>query len=386
MEFRYCFDMTLGLRYTARTEARRRDLQAERTHMDEVKIWALEDGSETSPLESKSHTDSESLLEDAIVKNPDLLEEGLTLIGRQTQTEGGPLDLLGVDDGGRLVLFELKRGNVTREAVAQILDYASDLESKNLDSLVDYISKHSGQHDIEKIDFKEWYGQEFDEQDLESLRPLRMFLVGLGVDAKTERMVTFMANNGMDISLLTFHAFAHDGKTFLARQVHVDPPDDSQPQPQRRSRLTKAERMENLYKEVQENGVPDLFTAVRDMFNWNWHSPMEFPSRLGLNIKLKGVYGGKRRSYHMYARIDHGSQGRMGLIFYPNAVALCMDEFIRLSQKISFQTWPRNRDLRDGDVEAQFFLTPDEWETHKDELSTLTKGVYAAWQEEQKGT
>lgn len=87
--------------------------------MDEVKIWALEDDSETKPLESKSHADSEGLLEDAIVKNPDLLEEGLTLIGRQTPTDGGPLDLLGVDSDGRLVLFELKRGNLTRDEIGR---------------------------------------------------------------------------------------------------------------------------------------------------------------------------------------------------------------------------------------------------------------------------
>ena len=354
--------------------------------MDEVKIWALEDGSETKPLESKSHTDSESRLEDAIVKNPDLLEEGLTLIGRQTQTKGGPLDLLGVDDGGRLVLFELKRGNVTREAVAQILDYASDLESKNLDSLVDHISKHSGQHDIEKIDFKEWYGQEFAEQDLESLRPLRMCLVGLGVDARTERMVTFMANNGMDISLLTFYAFTHDGKTFLARQVHVDAADAPQPSTTKR-KPNRAERMENLRKQARENGVLDLFTASQDMFRGNWPVSMDIaPGKVSLAIRLKGTYTGKSKTPRSYARIDPTWGKVVILVFYPNAVELRMDEFDQLSQKISFQTWPPDRDLRDGDVEAQFILTPEKWETHKDELSALTKAVYAAWQEKQKGT
>jgi len=357
--------------------------------MDEVKIWALEDDSETKPLESKSHTDSESRLEDAIVKNPDLLEEGLTLIGRQTQTEGGPLDLLGVDDGGRLVLFELKRGNVTRDAVAQILDYASDLESQDLESLVDHISKHSGQHDIEKIDFKEWYGQEFAEQDLESLRPLRMCLVGLGVDAKTERMVTFMANNGMDISLLTFYAFAHDGKTFLARQVHVDAADAPQPSTTKRE-PNRAERMENLLEQARKNGVLELFTDAEDMFRKNWPVSMDIaPRKVSLAIRLRGTFAGKRRT-RSYARIDPIWGKVVILVFYPSAVGLHMDEFRRLSQKIPFQTWPRdgdaNRDLRDGDVEAQFILAPDEWETHKDELYALTKWVYAAWQEEQEGT
>ena len=354
--------------------------------MDEVKIWALEDSSETKLLESKSHTDSEKKLEDAIVKNPDLLEEGLTLIGRQTQIAGGTLDLLGVDGDGRLVLFELKRGNVTREAVAQILDYASDLESKNLDSLVSHISEQSGKHDIEKIDFKEWYGQEFDEQDLESLRPLRMFLVGLGVDAKTERMVTFMANNGMDISLLTFHAFAHDGKTFLARQVHVEAADNPQPSVPKPP-LSRAEKMENLREQARENGVLGLFTDAQDMFRKSWPEYVDYaPGKWGIAIRLLGTYTGKSRIPRSYARIDPIWGKVVILVFYPNAVGLCVDEFRRLSEKIPLKTHPPDRDLRDGDVEAQFRLTPDEWETHKEELSALTKGVYAAWQEEQKGT
>lgn len=355
--------------------------------MDEFKIWALGDDSETKPLESKSHADSEGLLENAIVKNPDLLEEGLTLIGRQTPTDGGPLDLLGVDKVGRLVLFELKRGTLTRDAVAQVIDYASDLESKDLDSLVDHISEQSGKHGIEKIEnFEEWYGEQFDGQELESLMPLRMSLVGLGVDARTERMVPFLKKKGMDISLLTFHGFVHDGTTFLAKQVHVEAADDSQPSTPKR-RLTRAEKMQKLLEEAHEGGVTELFTAARGMFNENWPRLKEGNiGPIGLSIEIKGIYG-KQHSY-VHARIDHGvSYGvreRVFLVFYPNAVGLCMDEFIRLSQKIPFKTSPANEDLTKGNVQAQFILTPDDWETHKDELYALTKAVYAAWEDEQR--
>ena len=55
------------------------------------------------------------------------------------------------------------------------------------------------------------------------MRPLRMFLVGLGADERAERMVDFLANNsGMDISLITFPRFRIRGKTLFARQVHVE--------------------------------------------------------------------------------------------------------------------------------------------------------------------
>ena len=162
--------------------------------MDEVKIWAIGDSHAAEPLESKSQVETEALLEETLVRNPDLLIRGLKLVGRQTPTEGGPLDLLGVDPDGRLVVFELKRGTLSRDAVAQVVDYASYLDTMELTALAEYISDRSGEHGIENIeDFQKWYSRDFGE--LESLKPLRLFLVGLGADDRTERMVRFLADN-----------------------------------------------------------------------------------------------------------------------------------------------------------------------------------------------
>ena len=160
--------------------------------MDEVKIWALDGDSNVVPLASKGQTDTESLLEETLVRNPDLLIPGLRLVGRQTPTDGGPLDLLGVDEDGRLVVFELKRGTLSRDAVAQIIDYASDLDTKTDVALAEHIAANSGVGGIEQIeDFEEWYGENTEGQSLDSLRPLRLVLIGLGVDDRTERMGAF---------------------------------------------------------------------------------------------------------------------------------------------------------------------------------------------------
>ena len=99
--------------------------------MEEIKLWTI-DGSQINDLKPTGQTDTEKLLEDTLVNRPDLLLEDLTLVGRQTPTEGGPLDLLGVDGDGRLVVFELKRGTLSRDAVAQVIDYASYLDDMDL--------------------------------------------------------------------------------------------------------------------------------------------------------------------------------------------------------------------------------------------------------------
>ena len=174
---------------------------------------AIEDASEAVPLKAKGEMDSESLLEETLVNNPGLLLRGLKLVGRQMPTAGGPLDLLGVDEFGKLVVFELKRGILSRDAVAQIIDYASDLEAMDPDVLAKHISDKSGEQGIEKIEeFREWYSRNYPEPE-EGWSPIRMFLVGLGTDDTTERMVKFLANSSMDISLLTFYGFEYEGKT-----------------------------------------------------------------------------------------------------------------------------------------------------------------------------
>ena len=272
--------------------------------MDEVKIWALDSDSNVTPLASKNQTDTESLLEETLVRNPDLLIPGLRLVGRQTPTDGGPLDLLGVDEDGRLVVFELKRGTLSRDAVAQIIDYASDLDAKTDVALAEHIAANSGVGGIERIeDFEEWYGENTEGQSLDSLRPLRLFLIGLGADDRTERMVKFLAvNTGMDISLLTFHGFAYDGKTFLARQVEVEAEADPGPRPP-----STEERRELLKRKIEDSGMSETFSDVEGMFEANWPRSSTYPRVWGLSITLQR---------HAYARIDF-RKGSVITVFFP---------------------------------------------------------------------
>ncbi len=271
-------------------------------------------------------------------------------------------------------MFELKRGTLSRESVAQVIDYSSDLEAMDLAALATHISDRSGEHGIEAIeDFQEWYGQDFG--GLEGLKPLRMFLVGLGADDRTERMVRFLADNsGMDISLLTFHGFAYDGKTLLAKQVEVEGAGDLGTRSTRRRRSV-AEFREELAHRIEDNGIRELFDAVRSMFRENWPESRERPGPHGLNIQLTGV------SRKTYARISAWSEARVGLVFFPNAKALCTDAFRQPVEQIRYSTWPRNREpLEDPGTEIQFHLTAEAWETHKERLYSLTQAVYEAWQ------
>ncbi len=347
--------------------------------MEDIKLWEL-DGTQATPLGSNKQLESEQGLEDTLVKNPNLLMEGLTLVGRQTPTEGGPLDLLGVDEDGRLVVFELKRGTLSRDAVAQIIDYASDLDRMDLGALADHISENSGVDGIDETEnFQEWYDTR-GFGDLGSLKPLRMFLVGLGADDRTERMVRFLAeNSGMDISLLTFHGFDYEGKTILAKQVEVEAPAELGSRPTGRT-VSVAEKRERLERLIEESGMSEQFAAVRNMFREHWPESSTSPQIYGLSIQLRRQPGLGTRASYAFIQVWKGG---LGIVFHPKAKRLCLDEFRKRVQDIPYDTWPQNRDpLEDSDTSIAFKLTSEEWETHKESLTALAQSVYKAWQYE----
>ena len=65
-----------------------------RSMHDDIRIWEIEDASKaTKPLESTQQVETEQSLEGVLVRNPNMLMPGLTLVGRQTPTDSGILDL-----------------------------------------------------------------------------------------------------------------------------------------------------------------------------------------------------------------------------------------------------------------------------------------------------
>ena len=337
--------------------------------MNEMKIWTLE-GCKATPLEAIAEMGSEEEFEDILTINPNMLLNGLTLVGRQNQTESGPLDLLGVDADGRLCVFELKRGTVAREAVAQVIDYASDLDGMGLRELAKHISRKSGDGGVDAIgDFRAWYGQKF-EKGLDGLKPLRLFLVGLGADEATERMVKFLAANGVDISLLTFHGFAHAGNTLLAKHVEV-----------RDTASTPAQTLDSLRQMADSYGTLDLFDSAVEMFRETWSDEWrsEFANRNSLRIDLYA--SGMLVSERPYARVEVYEE--IWITFHRRAFTLCEDAFKKAleSAVLEYQLSPQSQeDWRDANL-IQFPLTADYWKRHKETLTGLAKTVYAAWME-----
>lgn len=247
----------------------------------------------------------------------------------------------------------------------------------DLDTLVKRISDKSGAQGID--DFEKWYTENSWVEDLESLRPLRMFLVGLGADDTTERMVNFLSNRNVDISLLTFYGFTYEGKTLLVRQVHQEGNDDKNSEP--------LDHRATLYSRIEEYGVSGLFNAVKKMFQKNWRNPNEKIDALGLNFSFAN------KKINM-ARLSVMKDGLV-VVFYSSAIKLCIDDFKSLIQEkeIPFQTAPKGHEDNaredllntvlkkyDFPFQIQFLVSKTDWKTYKKKLDGLTRALYNAQQ------
>lgn len=159
-------------------------------------------------------------LEAWIASHPSIVAEDLLVIGRQVQTKSGPLDLLAIDRRGSLVVLELKRDKLPREALAQAIDYASDVASWTVDKLSEVCIKYTGKSLEDSI------AEAFPDLNLESLNineVQRLILVGFALEASLERMINWLSSAyNVDINAVILHyVVTSSGDELLAKTAVI---------------------------------------------------------------------------------------------------------------------------------------------------------------------
>ena len=356
--------------------------------MEDFGIWEVDETTKDARrLEETDRAETEALLEDVFVRRPSLLTPGLELVGRQLPTFSGKLDLLGVDSEGRLVVFELKRGTLTRSAVAQAVDYASWLDSLDDADLWTRIAEHSGQGGIDKIkDFEAWYDGHDNWDSLEALRPVRIVLVGLGADESAQRMADWLATKGAEIDLLTFLGYRHEDRLLLARQLASSDEvrrQDKQDRSAGRRAVARAERRDAIDAKVHEYGMRGWWLDAVAMLERN--SRVSYRANLGITF-----YKHRKRTLSTGVRaggshkIEIAGPGVVRIIFLPAAVDLCLDEFEGLRRVVPFDLEPPPNAPSTERVPEQWSCRLDEagWQQHKDSIAKLVGMVDDRWREQ----
>ena len=334
----------------------------------DIGIWKIDGESRAgTKLELADRVETEEMLEDVLVANPNMLMRGLTLVGRQVPVGTGTVDLLGIDEDGRLVVFELKREKLTRKAVAQILDYCTYLETLSDPELATLIAERSGQQGIRKIaDFDEWYAS----QAGDALRPVRMVLVGLGIDTSAHRMVAYLAERGIDIGLLSFHGYMHGESMLLARQVRIaeDPHVSSPARPGAGDLNRKAS--EHGVAEIWQDARASLDYSVRTYYTKSGITYLQPTISLPDDVSVRGSHS---------VTIDE--PGTVRITLYPAAVDLCHDGFEKLKREIPFESEKPPNAPATRSAPNQWYCRFDSgsWQDYRARLIDFVRDVEDAW-------
>ena len=188
----------------------------------EIKSWQIIDG-KLETLESSLAKDGKKEkehLEQWIKSNPQILGDDIVIIGEQVWTDSGPLDFLGIDQGGNAVIVELKRDRLPREALTQAIDYASDVARWEIERFRDICKAYSKQNleDLLQQKFKD-----ISIEDLTINQSQRLLLVGTAVDGSLGRMIEWLSDNyNLGINAILLHyAKTRQGDAILSRMAII---------------------------------------------------------------------------------------------------------------------------------------------------------------------
>lgn len=334
-----------------------------------IEIWQIDrEFRSSTKLGSANQVGNEKNLEDILTANPKMLMPELKLVGRQVQVERGIIDLLGIDDKGRLTVFELKREKLARKAVAQVLDYGSYLESLPEPQLATLIAEESGKNGVDEItDFEEWYASQWED----ALKPVQMVLVGLGADEHARRMVDYLAKRGIDIGIISFHGYAHDNAILLARQVQASDTPNGPP----------GDVEEEMLRKAAEYGVTDLLQGARTSLDYSVRS---YPTKSGITYLQRTII----LPDDVHVRTSHSIKldgpGKIRIIFSPGTVDLCHERFEQLKGAIPIKSEPPRNVSATRRVREQWFCRLDEklWQKHKQDLVEFVQAMEKAFADE----
>lgn len=180
-------------------------------------LWSLDTKTE---VESSSLL-SEKELEDLIFEHIEIVDDGLLVIGRQVQLDGGPLDILCIDCNQNTVVLELKKDRTPREVTSQALDYASSVSKLSFQKLYEIYEKTFSNSLSDA--YKAKFGTVLDDESQNGFNEnTRIIIVASRMDPSTERIVEYLKTFDLPVNVLFFNVFKNNNERLLARAWMID--------------------------------------------------------------------------------------------------------------------------------------------------------------------
>ncbi|WP_246410407.1 endonuclease NucS domain-containing protein [Granulicella aggregans] len=257
----------------------------------EMKIWKIEDKPRELVFEPM---ESEAKLEKLLVQDISILSTQLLLVGSQVPTSFGKfIDLLALDSEGNVVVIELKRRKTPRDAVAQLLDYASWAKTLTYIDLQHLFADGDATRDLSR-DYAAFLGTAAPE---ELSGQLRLLLVAAALDSESERIMNFLSEDyGVPINAVFFRYFQDGASQFITRSWLIDPSEVEV-----NTAKASAARSQDIW-----NGN-DFYVAFGEDQHRNWQDAVKF----GFVSAGGGThYSGRLRNLFVGARIFAYIPGR----------------------------------------------------------------------------
>jgi hypothetical protein len=189
----------------------------------------------------------EEALEDWLHRSPELLfNEQILIIGRQPRLETGVADLIGLDQWGNVVVFEVKigrsgSGSASEETIlSQPQNYAQSLSSYDYEALNEQYQDYQerlarGEWGVSEgsdlggnllTDFETAFGESPEPHQFNSTQ--RMIVVAEEVTRRTEQNIRYLLAEGLNFQCIEIQAFrspnGDDPGTLIASSTIVDYP------------------------------------------------------------------------------------------------------------------------------------------------------------------
>lgn len=236
----------------------------------------------------------EERLESWLEQDISILSTDLLVIGRQVKTDfGGSIDLLCLHRDGSVVVVELKRDKTPRDVVAQVLDYASWVDTVSHEQIRRVADEYRGRSGANLSQaFEASFGEPLPDviNDDHS-----MIVVGSEIDAGTERIIQYLSSRyGVNLNAATFSFFC-DHRTqaqYLARVFLTEP--EEMEQRAQRGPSTKRQpplSFEELREAAERAGVGGLYETLVSGLSSRLHpgttrSSIRFTARFGKSTKV----------------------------------------------------------------------------------------------------
>lgn len=191
-------------------------------------IWKINTAEKISSQKLTTiNIETEALLEKIIANDISILNDDWLLIGQQVYTDfNKKIDLLAINGDGALIIIELKRDRTPREVVAQVLDYASWVETLTISQIEKIYSAYSQENDNLSHAFQKKFNVDIDSQGIKINSSHQMVIVATELDDTTERVVNYLNKNLKDntiINVLFFSVFNDNNILYLSRSWLIEP-------------------------------------------------------------------------------------------------------------------------------------------------------------------